>query len=171
LKRYVYYLCLTMGLMSFMVFIKLWLIPFVLGNLFPQTDLVSKLYEVLIMVFGGITFLLFIIQGYIGKHFFQFHWTTHFLLNFLIQLPFAMHALYEELRRTSMMMGWGQVFTEGWYGLMAEPTRLIFMVYPWTDIFAIAASFVFLAIGRTIEIVDEGRLWEQTQNRMKVGRI
>lgn len=70
-----------------------------------------------------------------------------------------------------MMMGWGQVFTEGWYGLMAEPTRLIFMVYPWTDIFAIAASFVFLAIGRTIEIVDEGRLWEQTQNRMKVGRI
>jgi len=160
-----------MGLLSLMVFIKLWIIPYVLGNLFPQTDLISKLYEVFIMVCGGITFLLFIIQGYIGKHLCRFHWMTHFLLNFLIQLPFMMHALYEEIKRTPMLMGWGQVFTEGWYGLMAEPTRLIFMVYPWTDIFAIVASFIFLAIGRTIEIVDEDRLWKQTRNRVKVGRI
>lgn len=154
-----------------MVLMKMWVIPYILANLFPQTDLTSKLYEIFIMIFGGVTFLFFIILGYAGKHFLKFQWTTHFFLNFLIQFPFALHALYEEMNSTSLLMGWGQVFTESWYGLMAEPTRLIFMVYPWTDLFAIVASFVFIAIGRNIEIVDEGRLWQQTRNRMKAGRI
>lgn len=154
-----------------MVLIKLWVIPFVLWHLFPQTDLISKLYEVFIMAIGGVTFLLFIIQGYIGKHFFHFKWGTHLFLNFIIQLPFAIHAYLEGSMKTSLMMGWDQVFIEGWYGLVAEPTRLIFMVYPWTDIFAIVASFIFIAIGRTIDIADEEYSWEPTRKRMKVGKI
>ncbi|RKD25725.1 hypothetical protein BEP19_01930 [Ammoniphilus oxalaticus] len=171
MRKYIVYLCLTIGLLSLMVFIKIWVIPFLLWNLFPQNDLISKIYEVMIILFGGCAFLLFTLQGYLGKRVFQFHWSTHFLLHSIVQLPFALHVLFEGLRKSRLMLDWGHVFTEGWYGLLAEPTRLILMAYHGTDVFAIAASFLFLALGRKIEIADEQQLWDQARKRMKVGRV
>ncbi len=169
--RLLYYLVLSIGSISAMVLIKLWVVPFTLWHLFPQTDLVSRLYEVLIMAFGGVTFLLFIIQGYAGKHFFQLSRSSHLLLHFTIQLPFGLHAYIQEITGDAEMIGWIDTFAEGWCGLIAEPTRLMLLVYPWTDIFAIVASFVFLVIGRTIEIVDEDKRWQKQRNHVKVGRI
>lgn len=154
-----------------MVLVKLWVIPFTLWHLFPQTDLMSRLYEVFIMAFGGVTFLLFIVLGYLGKHAFHIDLSKHLLLHFMIQLPFGMHALLQEVTDASPLLGVARVFAEGWCGLVGEPTRLLFMVYPWTDIFAIIASFIFLSIGRTIEIVDEDRRWIQQRQKIKVGRV
>lgn len=171
MNRLLNYLVLSIAVITAMVLIKLWVVPFTLWHLFPQTDLVSRLYEVLIMAFGGVTLLLFIIQGYVGKHFFQLSRSSHLLLHFTIQLPFGLHAYIQEVSENPEMIGWTHSFAEGWCGLIAEPTRLMLLVYPWTDIFAIVASFVFLAIGRTIEIVDEDKLWQKQRNHVKVGRI
>lgn len=171
MNRYLGYLFFSTGLLSAMVLVKLWVIPFTLWHLFPQTDLMSRLYEVFIMAFGGVTFLLFIVLGYLGKHAFHIDLSKHLLLHFMIQLPFGMHALLQEVTDASPLLGVARVFAEGWCGLVGEPTRLLFMVYPWTDIFAIIASFIFLSIGRTIEIVDEDRRWIQQRQKIKVGRV
>ncbi|RXT13923.1 hypothetical protein [Ammoniphilus sp. CFH 90114] len=171
MNRYLGYLFFSTGLLSTMVLVKLWVIPFTLWHLFPQNDLVSRLYEVLIMGFGGVTFLLFIVLGYLGKHAFHINLSKHLFLHFVIQFPFAMHAILQEVTDARPLIGVARVFAEGWCGLIAEPTRLLFMVYPWTDIFAIFASFVFLSIGRTIDIVDEDKDWIGQRKRIKVGRV
>jgi len=166
LQRSLIYLALSIGMITVLVAIKLWIIPFSLWQLFPQNDLVSRLYEVFIMAMGGVTFLSFIVLGYIGKNTFHFEFIHHVTLHFLLQLPFAFHAFLQEISfDLNGYLSGMTIFSNGWSGLIAEPTRLIFMVYPWTDIFAIVASFVFLTIGRTIEIVDED---QSTKQRMRI---
>lgn len=168
MRKCVLYLCLTIGLLSILVFAKLWLIPFFIWNIFPQNDLMSKIYEVLIIAFGGIAFLLFIILGYIGKRLFQFSRGIHLALHFMAHLPFAARALSAEPEAASSML---DVFVQGWSGLLAEPARLVFMEYDKIDALSIVASFLFIAIGRKIEIVDEQQRWRHTKNQMKAGRV
>jgi hypothetical protein len=169
LRRQLTYLSLSACLLTIMVLIKLWIVPFALWSLFPQTDLISRLYEVLIMGFGAVTFLLFIVLGYVGKHTFQIGFWQHLFLHFILQSPFAIHAFLHQIMETEAL-GFSTIFADGWCGLIAEPTRLLFMVYPWTDIFAILASFAFLSIGRKIEITDEEKFGVQGRNRIKVGK-
>src|SRR5699024_6257103 len=109
---------------------------------------------------------LFMIQGYIGKHIFKFSWSIHLLLHFLVQLPFTWHVIVARLRDTPWVV---DVFMAGWYGLIAEPTRLILMIYSGTDAVSLIASFIFVAMGRKVEIADEQQIWEQARNRIKVG--
>ncbi|MBP1933430.1 hypothetical protein [Ammoniphilus resinae] len=165
MQRSLIYLVMSIGVITALVVIKLWVIPFSLWHLFPQNDLVSRLYEVFIMAIGGMTFLSFIVLGYIGKNTFHFGFLHHLMLHFLLQLPFAFFAFLEELSLTTSHLNGLMIFSNSWSGLIAEPTRLIFMVYPWTDIFALVASFVFLSIGRSIEIVDEDQV---TNQRMRL---
>ncbi|HJV44558.1 MAG TPA: hypothetical protein VJ824_02400 [Bacillota bacterium] len=164
------YLFISTGLLSVMVLVKLWVVPFALWKLFPQTDLISRLYEVIIMGFGGVTFLMYIVLGYIGKHVFHIRYLGHLFLYFILQSPFALHIFFRQIME-KQTVGFMAIFADGWCGLIAEPTRLMFMVYPWTDAFAIITSFIFLSIGRKIEIKDEQIHNHRMGNQIKVGKI
>lgn len=167
MKYRLLYLLLSLALVTSLVLVKVWIVPYFLWILFPSSEFVSKLYEIFLMAFGGVTALLFITLGYIGKHFFHIGNLTHLFLHFFIQLPFTVHAFLQEMSVSHITLGLAR-FADGWCGLIAEPTRLLFMVYPWTDVFAIGLSFLLLVVGRIIEIVDEEY---PLRNRRKVERI
>jgi hypothetical protein len=171
MNKHLIYLCLSIIFLSTMVLVKLWIIPYMLLHLFPQSDLVSKINEVSIMVVGGLTFLLFMILGYIGKHIFSMSLKGHLGLHFVIQIPFIIHAFLQQALQKDNSMGLLHVFAEGWCGLIAEPTRLLFMVYPWTDAAAILSSFFFLGLGRSIEIVDEDMKWKDRNHKIKARQV
>jgi hypothetical protein len=164
---YVYFSIITL---SIVIMFKLWIVPYVLTTLFSHSDLVSRVYEIFIMFTGVTTLLLMIFLGYLGRHLYDLSLAQQATLNGLIQTPYLIHILAESPSINGDSVGFLSIFAEAWYGLVAEPIRFLFMVYPWTDIFALLLGFVCLSIGRFIEIVDEDSIQLHKKQPKKVGR-
>ncbi|GAB7387530.1 hypothetical protein BSNK01_13670 [Bacillaceae bacterium] len=139
-----------------MVTIKMIVLPYVIWQIFPLSDLGATIYEICIMSFGGLTACLYLYLGYLAKRKYALSLLSHIGSYLLVQFPFVSYALLKQAavqpERIVSFFRWA----EEWVGLLAEPARLLFMVYPWTDFFALLFGLCLTVAGRRVELAAEG---------------
>ncbi|WP_047152613.1 hypothetical protein [Aneurinibacillus tyrosinisolvens] len=134
-----------------LVWLKIWLFPYLLWRTLSASDAGAIVYEMLILILGALTFIVYVALGHLGKYHFYLSRGQHLLATLLIQAPFFLHGWLKIQHIDPKKVTALYQFAEGWCSLLAEPIRLLFFVYPWTDIIAVFLSFFLVLVGRAIE--------------------
>lgn len=147
---------------SILVICKVWFFPYVLHRTLAIGDLGALLYEMGILILGSAALIMYVLLGHIGKYRFRLGRRRQLSVALLLQTPFFLHGWLKMASVNPRTITPLYEFAEGWCSLIAEPIRLLFFVYPWTDIIAVTLSLLLVWIGRGLrtEIDDFFFFWE-----------
>ncbi|MFT9847581.1 hypothetical protein [Aneurinibacillus sp. REN35] len=141
---------LSLIAVAVLVIVKIWLFPYLLHRLFPESDTGALVYEMLVLSLGGVTLVLYMFLGHYGKYRAYLSRRAQMGVVLFLQAPFFLHGWLKMQEIAPQKYTLLYSFAEGWCSLLAEPIRLLFFVYPWTDAIAVLASFTLVLLGRFI---------------------
>lgn len=153
---------LCSSVIAILVVCKVWIFPYMLHRMLAIGDLGALLYEMGILVLGSTALIMYVLLGHIGKYHFRLGRRHQLACVLMLQLPFFLHGWLKMMSVSPHMMTPLYEFAEGWCSLIAEPIRLLFFVYPWTDVIAVTLSLLLVWIGRGLrtEMDDFFFFWE-----------
>lgn len=157
------YSMLCISVVSILVICKVWFFPYVLHRALAVSDLGALLYEMSILILGSTALIVYVLLGHIGKYYFRLGRRRQLSVALLLQFPFFLHGGLKMASVSPRTVTPLYEFAEGWCSLIAEPIRLLFFVYPWTDITAVILGMLLIWVGRGLrtEIDDFFFFWER----------
>ncbi|WP_205628877.1 hypothetical protein, partial [Acinetobacter baumannii] len=87
----------------------------------------------------------------------------------ILQAPFFLHGWLKMQEIVPREYTFLYSFAEGWCSLLAEPIRLLFFVYPWTDVIAVLASLALVLLGRFIRNEESEFFYFMTERKQMDG--